>query len=141
MIHITGTWFWANLFHPFVMYFYFSGNYSEPEPVGTLFQIFIYSLVFSLPSLFTSLLVSYLVCLLRATTTFKYVIWLIAAPIITCLNFLLIFGGLTGNLNSFEFQIAVPAMISVVIVILLRYRSFFAAIDGSKKEEHENDMV
>jgi hypothetical protein len=142
-MHVSGTWFWANLLHPFIMFFYLgnSGHSSGSELFGGLFTIFIYSLIFSLPSLFISFLLVYLISLLPVSAVDKYITWIVTAPLIVVLNFMLI-SLLSGNVITFsELQIAVPAMIAVVIIILIRYNQFLNISKPSKESKHENNLV
>jgi hypothetical protein len=142
-LHASGTWFWANLLHPFVMFFYFgySGYQSGSEIFGMLFLIFLYSLIFSLPSLFISFLVIFLISILPATAVVKYFTWMIAAPAIVILNVLL-FALLAGSGITFsDLQIAMPAMIAVVIIILIRHNQFLNLISQLKETKHENNLV
>ena len=125
-LHVSGTWFWANLLHPFIMFFYFDffDHSSGSELFGVLFAIFIYSLIFSLPSLFISFLWVYLISKLPVSVRVKYIAWIVSAPLLVILNFMLI-SLLSGSDITFsELQIAIPAMIAVVIIILIRYKQF-----------------
>ena len=142
-LHVSGTWFWANLLHPFVMFFYlgYSGYQSGTEIFGVLFLIFLYSLVFSLPSLFISFLLIFLISMLPVTTVVKYLTWMIAAPVVVVLNFLLISLLAGGGIVFSDLHIAMPAMIAVVILILIRHKQFLNIISQLKETKHENNLV
>lgn len=141
--HISNTWFWANLLHPFVMlcYFDYSADTSGLELFGDFLQLFIYSLIFSLPSLFISFLGVYLISLLPVSAIVKYITWIIAAPLIVLLNFLLILLLFGGDITLLDLEIATPAMIAVVIIVLIRYKQFLNISNQLKETKHENNMV
>ena len=142
-LHVSGTWFWANLLHPFVMFFYFgySGYQSGSEIFGVLFSIFLYSLIFSLPSLFISFILIYLISRLPVSAVGKYFTWMIMAPAAIILNFLLIYLLVGGDIVFSDLQVAMPAMIAVIIIILIRYKQFLNVINQLKETKHENNLV
>ena len=91
--HVPGTWLLANLLHPFFMLCLFGGFGSDINPEAATFMIgiFFYSLVISLPSLLLGLLAGYLVGRLNILPELKFICWLIIAPLIAVVNFLLLF--------------------------------------------------
>jgi hypothetical protein len=138
--HIAYTWLWANLLHPFILLLYFDeGNFSfSTDTMASLLQGIAYSLLFSLPALFFSQLAGYLITRMHAAMIIQFLLWVIIAPLIVLLNFLLVF--LVGGRDSFylfELNVAIPAILAVTLVVLLRYQSFFNACTPVKKEETE----
>ena len=142
-LHVSGTWFWANLLHPFVMFFYFgySDFQSGSEIFGLLFLIFLYSLIFSLPSLFISLLLLFLISGLPVSAVVKYFTWMIGAPVVIVLNLLLISLLVGSGITFSDLQLIMPAMIAVVIIILIRHKQFLNIINGIKETKHESNLV
>ncbi len=143
-MHIAGTWCWANLLHPFMLaaYFGIAGFPSVVDLFGSSLMIIAFSFLFSLPSLFISWLVVYLISLLRTTPRIEFLLWLIAAPLIAALNFMLIIilcGGSIGDI--FELDIVMPAMIATVIVVSVRYKSFIKTLLSSKEEQYEDRVI
>ena len=141
---IAGTWLWANLLHPFIMFFYF-GSADRPsgaELFGALYLALTYSFILSLPSLFTSWLFIYLVSLLKYSPGTSFLLWLIAAPLVTLINFALISllaGG--GTMDLFELEFTAPALIAVVVTVIARYRYFIKTCIPQKENEHETTIV
>ena len=97
--HMAITWLCANLFHPVVMMFYFNDPAipATVGEIGSLLQIMIYSMIFSIPSLLLSLLAGYLFSLLQAPVITRFLLWLFVAPLIVFLNYVLLSLVLTGG--------------------------------------------
>ncbi len=138
--HMAITWLLANLLHPVVMLFYFNDPAlpTTVGEIGSVLQVMVYTMIFSLPSLLLSLLAGYLLSLLQAPVITRFLLWLIVAPLIAVLNFVLLTLVLTGgSFAFFEIQFGVPAMIAVVIVVLLRYNSFLKIFSIKNEEQDE----
>jgi hypothetical protein len=143
--HIAYTWLWTNLLHQFILLLYFdAGSFSlSTDTISSLLQVMAYSLLFSLPALFFSQLAGYLISRMHSTIIIQFLLWVIVAPLIVLLNFLLVFliGG-TESFYLFELNVATPAIISVLLVVLLRYQSFFnACAPVSKEEPEQQDQI
>jgi hypothetical protein len=110
--------------------------------IGSLLQIMIYTMIFSIPSLLLSLLAGYLFSLLQAPVITRFLLWLFVAPLIVLLNYVLLSLVLTGgSFAFFEIQMAIPAIIAVVVVVLLRYHSFLKVFRVTNKEQDETKSV
>jgi len=140
-LHIFVTWVVTNLVHPFVFAIWISnGAVSEwpgfAEVFGGLVQIFLYSLILSLPGQLFSQLIMYAGKRLVQNHTILYIFWLLAAPLMVVLNFCFDAFVLTGGEFFLEeIEITIPAIIAVIITILLRYRQFFNACNKTWPKE------
>lgn len=140
--HFTVTWLLANLLHPFIMWVYFGGSgfSSAPELFGIVFMIIVYSFIFSIPSLFLSYLAGYLISLMPLEKNMQYLVWLVTAPAIAFVNFLLITALLSGKINFEEIGFSVPAMIAVIIAVLFRFKQFVHLNNKHKNDQPETTM-
>ena len=142
-MHISGTWFWANLLHPVLLFLYI-GNSSDQtlfDLIGGYFSILLFSLIFSYPALWISFLWVNLISLFSFPAIGKYIFWMFSAPLMIMLNIWLISLLLTGCISSLEINFALPAMIAAEIIILIRYNQFINFINQLKKTRHENNLV
>jgi hypothetical protein len=141
--HVSYTWFFANVLHPFVVLLFFgiSDYASVADLFGALFSVFIYSLIFSLPSLFISFLVVYLFSLSPASAITKYFCWMVVAPVVVVINYIFMFLLFGGEIFFSELEIALPAVIAVVITIIIRHKQFLILFNQIKKTKNENNLV
>ena len=146
--HMTSTWLWTNLLHPFIMFLYFNdgGAPFGDGMFGALILVMIYSLIFSLPSLFLSLLAGYLITRMQTNVAIQFLVWVITAPLIVVLNVVLlaVVSG-DGAFTFWDLGIAYPGIIAVLVVVLLRYQLFFKVcelqnISKQEKQEYEQEQ-
>jgi hypothetical protein len=144
IVYVFGTWVLANLLHPAVMFLYFgnAGEFFDVDGMYAALQLFLYSLLFSLPALLMSIAIVYGINKLSANPTAKFWIWLMAGPFIALFNFILILFILVGSdWHLYELEIGIPAMISIILTVLLRNRAFFKMTYSLKPKENENNLV
>ncbi len=130
------TWLVANLLHPFVMLIVFQSDNSliSAEGFGTFFMIFLYTMIFSIPSLLTSFIVLHLISLMSISDGIKFFNWIVAALLIIPFNLFLIFH-LFDDIKMMklsDFEIGIPAMIAVTLANLIRVPYFFKDIQQLK---------
>lgn len=141
--HVPATWLLANLLHPFLMaiqihegLFYFSSG-----DVPLLLPIFLYSLVFSLPSLILAFFAEYLLSRLQVKVSARFLLWLLTAPLIVVLNFGLLFLLFDTSFSLSDFGIALPAMAAVFITVLIRHKAFFKTYNKLRVPADEPSAV
>ena len=142
--YVGWTWLWTSILHPFVLLGYFGVSDLSPNVyiVGYLIVLLFYSFIFSLPSLLMSLGVVYLIPVLRLSSRASFFCWLTCAPLIAFLNFVLIC--LFFGMKKIDFgflEMAFPAILTVVFVVIARYNYFLKAITAIKEKQHETTMV
>jgi hypothetical protein len=130
------TWLVANILHPFVMLIFFQADNSliSGEGIESVFMMFLVMLIFSIPSLLISLVVLNLISLLSMVDAIKFFIWIAAAILIIAANLFLIFNLFDGTkmMKLSDFEIGIPAMISVTLANLVRFPYFFKDIQQLK---------
>lgn len=138
-VAIPGVWLIANLIHPMLMYVFSGDNDWRPsrEDISIGLMIFMYALIFSLPSLVIGLLAEYLIDKIHLKANVRFVIWLLIGPWIAWLNWLLIFL-LAGDISEvFVWSITIPSMLSVILASLIRYRAFTRKAETKPVIPHE----
>jgi hypothetical protein len=122
-------WVVANILHPFIILLYFGFNDDEIINFGSL--AFVLTAIFpsfliSIPSFPFARLLLALIKQLPFDTSGKFISWLLLVTVIPALNLFLL-GLVLGEANILEndSQLFIPASISVVISVIIRYRQFF----------------
>lgn len=143
-LHIFYTWIIANLLHPV---FIFLGIYlTDGDPIFTgellqlLFLALMYSLLFSIPSLFIGWLCLYLISITPFNNDAKFLIWLFVAPLLVFIEILVILL-LEGNIDVTELKFALPGMAAVALTVLSRYVQFQNLNSISETNKHETNLV
>lgn len=127
--HISMTWLVANLVHPFTMVIWLSGGHfyglpSLGEILSGYLLIFSYSICLSLPSLIISNLIINVSSRICKRSITLYLFWLLISPVIVVVNYSIITLLFTKEITLEEIDIVFPAMASVMLIILIRYKYF-----------------
>jgi hypothetical protein len=138
-LHVFITWLISILLYPVFLLIYIGGEYSfDTEQLAFLFGLFVFTLVFGLPSLLLSLLVMRPIAKAPVTDSSKFIIWCIAAILTVVANFYLIFYFILKEdiFRSASIELILPALLAVSITILIRFKYFFTAVSktGSAKD-------
>ncbi|HEV7780964.1 MAG TPA: hypothetical protein VGO58_06840 [Chitinophagaceae bacterium] len=140
--HIAGTWLLANLLHPVILVFYFSNGFSflVAEDLGVFLQLLFYSCLFSLPSLALGFLAGYLIAKIRGEAVLKLVAWIITAPCIALLNWLLIIlVFFSPDLFFFEIiDVVAPAMLVAFIATVCRSHYFLGTVKRTGQQDDDS---
>ena len=141
-LYVAATWLIANLVHPLMLFLVYGAEDFAMDILGFGLQFVIYSFLFSIPSLFLSFLVMYVIFKLPLSSAGRYISWVISAPVIVVINYWLVFNVIFNTRMGKEgLEFMLPAMIAVVLAILIRYASFFRAVADFNKQENERDLV
>lgn len=141
-LYVAATWLIANLVHPLMLFLVYGAEDFDMDILGFGLQFVIYSFLFSIPSLFLSFLVMYVIFKLPLSSAGRYISWVISAPVIVVINYWLVFNVIFNTRMGKEgLEFMLPAMIAVVLAILIRYASFFRAVADFNKQENERDLV
>jgi hypothetical protein len=129
-MYTLNTWLLANLLHPVIAVICWikKSDSSFEVIVGGSFQLFIFTLVFSLPFLLISAVIIQLIKKIPLTSINKYLVWLFLAtslPFIGMLTISLVF----EDINMEDLPLILPATLSVLIAILIRYKAFFKMLN------------
>jgi len=127
------TWMYANLLYPLVFFFFIGGRLDDVSSgLAFLFPFLFFTILLSLPSLLLSYILMQGIIVLRASADVKFIGWLLSAPVVVIANFIIIcFLIFREDIVSSNFwPIVNPAMIAVAVVILLRYKSFYTALNN-----------
>jgi cell division protein FtsW (lipid II flippase) len=136
-MYVFITWLLINLLHPFALSFYFNtdnGLVFDSDFLAYYPLVFIYSLLFSSVSLMLSYVAIYFIKKIISKNSFRFVIWLLSSLVITVINFWLLFLILDEQMNWQDMKISIPAMITVAIVILIRYKYFIDTMDENHRD-------
>jgi len=144
-LHTLNTWAVANLFHPLLVLLYFGFNDGEIITMDSFAFVFagiFYSFLISIPSFLLAGLLLALIKHLPFDTTGKFLTWLLLVVAIPAINLFLL-GFLFGEANILESdaQLFIPASISVVLSVIIRYKQFFKLFIQPQNQNHENTMV
>ena len=141
MIYVFYTWFFANLFHPIVLYFYYTPNgFIDAESFLSGIPIFLYLLIFSLPALLCTMVFVHYLVRIPGTRAFKFIMMLTGTPLMILINFYIIcllFG--LDNISRNDLEMIIPAIIATELTILIRYSYFFKMLDTY--EQNKNDAL
>jgi branched-subunit amino acid transport protein len=134
--YIFFTWLITNLIHPVVAIIYFGGlsEFFDSGFVPIYFFIFIYSLFISSVSLLLSFLFLSVVLKMKIPDWCKLLCWLAITPLIIIVNlvvFIIMADG-NGKWTFGDAEIGIPAMITIVVVILARYNYFIKMCEESR---------
>jgi hypothetical protein len=141
-IYVIATWLLANLIHPFMLILVFGWNAPfDMNSFGLLFQLFLYSLVCSIPSIVFSQLAIYGIFKLPFHTDGKYITWLLIAPFLVIFNYWFLMIVFTGEIYGISLEFMLPAMLSVALTILIRYAAFFRTAAELNNKHNETGMV
>jgi hypothetical protein len=143
-LYVFITWLLANLIHPIVFSF-FMGNDSDflgGDILGFYFLILAYSLFISCIGLLLSFLIIHLISKIAIGNENKFICWLISAPMVIVLNLwlLLAFLGDGDSMELSNYELAIPSMIAVAIIIVVRFRYFFKAIEQVQEKNKSNEQ-
>ncbi|MGN6294926.1 MAG: hypothetical protein ACTHMV_19405 [Chitinophagaceae bacterium] len=128
-LHSFNTWLVANLIHPFLIlimdlidpaFFYDMDFLAEPS---LLSMIFFFSFILSLPGLLLAYACLRIIVPAPHSYQVKLVIWALAAPGIIA------FGAMVamiifGDFNPGGLIVCMPAMLSAMLSVLIRYQQF-----------------
>jgi hypothetical protein len=138
---VPAVWLLANLFHPVILMIWFddwSFNFNS-EDIGIALMIFIYAMLFSLPSLLMGFLTEYIITKTVGDITYRYLFWLFLSPLVALLNWVLVAFMFDGGVRWMELSLAIPSMIAVILASLIRYASFLKQESTTEKNEHESE--
>jgi hypothetical protein len=134
-------WLLANLFHPVILMIWFDdwGFTFNRGDIGIALMIFIYAMLFSLPSLLMGFLTEYIITKTIADITYRYLFWLFLSPLVALLNWILVAVMFDGGVRWMELSLAIPSMIAVILASLIRYASFLKQENTTENNEHESE--
>ncbi len=138
---VPAVWLLANLFHPVILMIWFDdwGFTFKSEDISIALMIFIYAMLFSLPSLLLGFLTEYIITKTVADITYRYLFWLFLSPLVALLNWVLVAFMFDGGVRWMELSLAIPSMIAVILASLIRYASFLKQESTTEKNEHESE--
>lgn len=141
MIYTFMTWVIANLLHPLAMmacWGFISSGLISGGIMETYFFLLIISFLFSLPSLIISSVAVHIPLRLPINATQKYFLWVLIASVIPLLN-LFVLNLLDRSLfHEFDFDFIIPASISALAAVLIRYKQFFNLLQKQNVKENSN---
>jgi hypothetical protein len=127
--YIIITWFLSNALHPVMAYVYLlfvegDGEWIMDEIFVIAIYFFIIAFVLSIPALFLAYFSFKQILRLALGSAEKFILWIIAALSSVFINYCVVMFWASGELylNLLWF---IPAMVSVLIIIFIRYKSFF----------------
>lgn len=141
--YTLSTWMFAVLLYPVIFFFYIGGGYPfSMDMIGIYIILTFFNLIFSLPSLFLSMVTTSKIANLAITHIQKFVLWLVAAMVIVVINFYAIFLLFIRekDLTWDFFNLIIPAMIAVAIIIVLQQRSFFNAVEKLNPAKQSTEL-
>lgn len=127
------TWLLANLLHPLFFFFLLLalGDHAQPYwNEGAIWLLFIFIIVCmacSLPCLIAGWLCMYVI---RHTTYLpyaKFLVWLVAAPLLVFFEFLFI-GVIADEMEAIILLLMLPSIAAVITAIVIRYSAFAKSI-------------
>lgn len=128
-LHMFNTWFIANLIHPCLWVILslsgLLGDHSSlyPELVQAWCNVFVISFFFSLPCLLLGIVCLRLVLGIPFTRMARFATWLVIAPSLILLQFLLVYV-LFIRVEMDMFVALLPAIAATVLAIAIRCRQF-----------------
>lgn len=140
-MHVFNTWVVANMLHPIIMVMYgLMGGYWNwnGEMIYCTFQLFIYSLVFSLPCLFVAGCIMWLVKRSPLDPGVKLMSWLFLCTSLPTICFLIVTAIISNELMLISDLIFIlPATLAVFISILVRVKPFFQYIQTPQETNQQ----
>jgi len=138
---VPAVWLLANFIHPVILMIWYVdwGFAFSTEDIGIALMVFIYALLFSLPSLLMGFLTEYIITKTVADIMYRYLFWLFLSPLVALLNWVLVAVMFDGGVRWMELSVAFPSMIAVILASLFRYASFLKQETTTEKNEHETE--
>jgi ABC-type transport system involved in multi-copper enzyme maturation permease subunit len=140
-MHVFNTWLIANLLHPVAIILcgllrgYWEWN---DDVIYGIFQLFVYSLVFSLPCLFVAMCIMTLVKRSPLDASVKFTIWLFLCTSLPAICFLILATIISNEWTLMDDLIFVlPATLAVFIAILIRSKPFFLYIQTPQETNQQ----
>jgi len=132
-LHVCNSWLLAQLLHPLL--FILSGYFwsGEPLPLAAFIIIFVFSSIVSMPSLFLGWLFLSIIVYSEYVIPLKFIFWLLTSAALILLTIwilILVIGGLEEEMLR-NFLYAIPGIISIWVVSIIRYRKFRKLVDES----------
>jgi len=143
-IHTLLTWLLANVIHPIMMFvcLLIVSNFNtapEPEMIAVAVPLILVSSILSIPALFISWLMLQVITQLMLTSEMKFLLWLLTAPAMILLQFL-VMSVLMDLIAMSEIELIIPAMLSALIAIPCRYNAFVKLVTPPAMEEQTVDL-
>lgn len=142
--HTLNTWLLAHLFHPFLFFGLANLKYpgdADMENAGFFMIFWIVAFFISIPSFAFSRMALYGISKLDLTSPEKFILWLIAVPVAILINFLGLAFLMHESVNTTMLLIIVPSVLSAIISILIRTRSFFDLQSNYNSINSESKIV
>ena len=131
ILHVLNTWLVANLLHPLfliILWGKMDGEWFNDGYTGLYFFCLMYSFLFSFPLLVIAIVLFILISKTKISSLSKFGSWtffVITLPIIVWI-FSIAQG--SGEIYSEHLETLIPAPLSVLIAVVIRYRQFFHRI-------------
>lgn len=140
-MHVFNTWLIANLLHPVVMVVcgvLFRHWEWHDLALESLFLLFMYSLVFSLPCLLVAAGIMWLLKRAALQPEAKFAVWLFLCSTLPAACFIFIISILFKDwLSLSELDFIVPAIFSVFLTIVIRVKPFLQYIASTKQTNQQ----
>ena len=141
-IHTIHTWLVAHLLHPIIFVIYFLlRNHAEGVNWGAgFFFIPVFAFFASIPSLFITWLLLYVLTNTNLSVIEKFIAWMISVVVVIFINFAglkMLLGAGLGEVND----LMAPPVIAAILSTLVRHKQFFAFQLNYNSIKNENKLV
>lgn len=142
-VHTIHTWLVAHLVHPviFVIYFLLLNDAEGINWGAGFFFIPVFALFASIPSLFITWLLLYVLTNTNLSAIEKFIAWMISVVVVIFINFaglrILFEAGPGKGIDN----LLVPPIIAAILSTLIRYKQFFAFQLNYNVIKNENNLV
>lgn len=141
-IHTIHTWLVAHLLHPIIFVIYFLlRNHAEGVNWGAgFFFIPVFAFFASIPSLFITWILLYVLTNTNLSVMEKFIAWMISVVVVIFINFAglkMLLGAGLGEVDD----LMAPPLIAAILSTLVRHKQFFAFQLNYNSIKNENKLV
>ena len=141
-IHTIHTWLVAHLLHPiiFVIYFLLRNHVEGINWGAGFFFIPVFAFFASIPSLFITWILLYVLTNTNLSVIEKFIAWMISVVVVIFINFAglkMLLGAGLGEVND----LMAPPVIAAILSTLVRHKQFFAFQLNYNSIKNENKLV
>ena len=142
-IHTIHTWLVAHLLHPiiFVIFFLLRNDAEGIDWGAGFFFIPVFAFFASIPSLFITWLLLYVLTNTNLSVIEKFIAWMISVMVVTFMNFAALKMLLGAGLGEEVDDLIAPPVIAAILSTLIRHKQFFAFQLNYHAIKNENNLV